>query len=169
MELISLKEALYKDRNKGMRTIVGPPLTMLLISDGFLTVQQKIEAGIVMPTELIERPASKKRKMDTKMELTKGEPSERKEAPHILVAIAKPTLTKPRPPPNIVINLGNPLHVKLYSSKKQEIPRTLSAAMKPTLNNSVLISTEHNDTLQSDLAPLQDILQKFRNNTNLLE
>ena len=40
MELISLKERLYKERTTGIRTLVGPPLTMLLISEGFLTVQQ---------------------------------------------------------------------------------------------------------------------------------
>lgn len=60
MELIPLKEKLYKNINTGMRTLVGPPLTMLLISDGFLTVQQEIEAGILMHAELIKKPYSKK-------------------------------------------------------------------------------------------------------------
>lgn len=103
------------------------------------------------------------------MELTTGEPSERKETPQILVAKAKPALTKPIHALNIVIDLGNLLHDKPDSSKKQEISKTLSAAMEPTLNKSVFISTEENGTLQTDLTPLSDILQKFCNNTNLLE
>jgi hypothetical protein len=103
------------------------------------------------------------------MELTTGEPSERKETPQILVAKAKPTLTKPIHALNIVIDLGNLLHDKPDSSKKQGISKTLSAAMEPTLNKSVFISTEDNGTLQTDLAPLSDILQKICNNTNLLE
>jgi hypothetical protein len=48
-----------------MRILIGPSFTVLLISDRFLTVQQEIEADILMPVELIEKPASKKRKIDT--------------------------------------------------------------------------------------------------------
>ena len=70
------------------------------------------------------------------------------------MAIAKPALAKPIPVPNIINDLGNPLHVKSNSSRKQEISKTLSAAKEPTLNKSVLINTEQNDTLQSDLVPL---------------
>ena len=168
-ELITLKEALYKDKTTTLRTLVGPPLTMILISEGLLTVQQEIEAGILMPSELIEEPISKRRKTQPSMELAMGGTSKTKEPPQILVAIAKPAMAKPIPTPNIIIDLGNPLHVKPDSSKKQEIPKTLSAAKDPTLNKSVLISTVENGTLQPDLAPLSNILQRFRDTTELLE
>ena len=44
MELISLKETLYKKNDTNMRTLVGPAITMLLSTHGFLTVQQEIKA-----------------------------------------------------------------------------------------------------------------------------
>lgn len=94
MELIPLKEALYKDKTTGMRTLVGLLLTMLLISEEFLTVQQEIEAGILMPAELTEKPASKKRKMETRMKLIRGEASNHKEVPNLLVAMAAPVSAK---------------------------------------------------------------------------
>ena len=59
MELISLKEALYKEKGTNMRTLVGPAITMLLSTDGFLTLQQEIEARM---TDFIEEPILKKRK-----------------------------------------------------------------------------------------------------------
>jgi hypothetical protein len=74
-ELVTLKEALYKEKTTTLRTLVGPPLTMILIIEGLLTVPQEIEAGILMPSELIEEPSSKKRKTQPAMELTTGETS----------------------------------------------------------------------------------------------
>ena len=42
-----------------MRTLVGPAITMLLFTDGFLTLQQEIEARMI---DFIEEPIPKKRK-----------------------------------------------------------------------------------------------------------
>jgi hypothetical protein len=50
IELITLKKELYKEKTTTLRTLVGPPVTMLLISEGLLTVQQEIGAGILMPS-----------------------------------------------------------------------------------------------------------------------
>jgi hypothetical protein len=69
-----------------MRTLIGPPLTMWLISDGLLTVQQEIDASILMPSELDERPNNKKRKLEAEMELTQGNSSKGRETPQIMVA-----------------------------------------------------------------------------------
>jgi hypothetical protein len=85
------------------------------------------------------------------------------------VAIVKPALTKPIPAPNIIIDLGNILYVKPDSSKKQEISIILIAIMKPKNNKNVLLSTLENDTPASDLVQLDDILDRFRNTTNLLK
>lgn len=68
-ELKSIKEELFKDKTTGMKSMIGPPLTMLLIAEGLLTVPQEIEAGILMPADFIERPVSKKRKIGPSMEL----------------------------------------------------------------------------------------------------
>ena len=56
MELTSLKEWLYKDKYLRMQTLVGPPLIIWLISDALLTIQQDIYVGILMPSELEEKP-----------------------------------------------------------------------------------------------------------------
>ena len=147
LELISLEEGLFKDRNTGMRTLVGPPLTMLLISEGFLTVQQEIEAEILMPTELTENPASKKQKTETRMELIRGESSDHKEAPHLLVAMAEPTSAEPAmaepcaakliPAPNTVTIPGVALH-------KTELTKILDKFTQTTqmLSNWVTQATE---------------------------
>lgn len=39
-----------------MQTLVGPPLIIWLISDALLTIQQDIYVGILMPSELEEKP-----------------------------------------------------------------------------------------------------------------
>ena len=127
LELILLKEALYKKKGNNIRTLVGPPFTVLLTTNGFLTVQQEIEVGMLV--DFIEKPISKKRKIQPSMELTTGETSKTKEPPQILVAIAGPTMAKPIPTPNIIIDLGNPLHAKPNSSQKQEIPKTFTATI----------------------------------------
>jgi hypothetical protein len=54
--------------------MIGPPLIISLITKGLLTIQQEIEAGILMPTDFIEKPISKNRKMKPSMELTMGKP-----------------------------------------------------------------------------------------------
>ena len=92
MELISLKEGLYKDMNSGMRTLVGPPLTMWLISNELLTVQQEIDAGILMPSKLEERPLNKKRKLDYELDHTRGNSSSGEENPQIMVANIHPAI-----------------------------------------------------------------------------
>ena len=66
-----------------MKSMIAPPLTMLLIDGGLLTVAQEIEADILMPTSFIDKPVSKKRKIGPPMELTLGEPSKKKH--HIFV------------------------------------------------------------------------------------
>jgi hypothetical protein len=162
-ELVTLKEALYKDKTTTLRTLVGPPLTMILISEGLLTVPQEIEAGILMPSELIEEPSSKKRKTQPAMELTTGETSKTKEPPQILVAMAEPAMPKPKPPPTIIIDLGEPSH------DKQNIAKPVSTAMEPKINKSVLISTMGSGTSKVDFEPLSNILQRFRDTTQLLE
>lgn len=43
-EFITLKETLYKDKTTSLRTLVGPPFTMLLINEELLTVQKKLDA-----------------------------------------------------------------------------------------------------------------------------
>ena len=71
-----------------MRTLVGPPITMLLSTDGFLTVQQEINAGMLI--DFIEEPISKKKKTQPSLELTSEETSKTKEPPQILAAMANP-------------------------------------------------------------------------------
>lgn len=67
-----------------------------------------------MPANILEKPVSKKRRTGPSMELNQGEPSEKRETPQISVAIAmaEPTLAKPKITPNIVIDLGDPLQTK---------------------------------------------------------
>ena len=89
-ELINLKEALYKDKTTSLRTLVGPPLTMLLIHDGFLTVEQELEAGVLNPSGLIEKPCEKKRKYESQPTPVKGETSKITKEPQIMTAMAAP-------------------------------------------------------------------------------
>lgn len=107
-KLKNIKEELFKDKTTMLKSMLGPPLTMLLMDGGLLIVSQEIEACILMPANFIEKPVSKKRKIGPSVELSLGEPSERKEAPQICVAMATPAITKPKIIPNIVIDLGNP-------------------------------------------------------------
>lgn len=80
-KLINLKDALFKDKTTSLRTLVGPPLTMLLISDGVLTVQQELDARILMPSKLEDKPPNKKRKFEDELEHTKGKSSKEGEKP----------------------------------------------------------------------------------------
>ena len=174
-ELKNIKEELFKDKTTLLKSMIAPPLTMLLIDGGLLTVSQEIEAGILMPANFIEKPVSKKRKLGPSMELTPGESSEKREAPQICVAMAT-TIAKPKANPNIVIELGkpsqnkeNPLQIRQNPFKEGDSPNTLSATMEPKIDKNVLISTMENGTSQSILEPLTNILQRFRNTTQLLE
>jgi hypothetical protein len=169
-ELRTLKEELFKDKTTVLKSMVGPPLTMLLITEGLLSVQQELEAGILMPPDFIEKPLSKKRKLEPSMELTFGEPSKNKEVPHICVAMATPAIAKPKTNSSIVIDIGDPLEIHPDSFKeKREILKTLSPTMDPATNKNVLISTMANGSLQANFAPLTGILQKFQKTTKLLE
>jgi hypothetical protein len=47
-ELKSIKEKLFKDKTTRMKSMIGLPLTMLLITEGLLTVQQEIKACILI-------------------------------------------------------------------------------------------------------------------------
>lgn len=62
-ELRNIKEGLFKDRTTGLKSMVGPPLTMLLIAEELLTVSQEVQAGILVPS-ILEEPGqvTKKRK-----------------------------------------------------------------------------------------------------------
>ena len=138
-----------------MRILVEPPLTMLLIIDGFITVQQEIEACILMPTDFIEEPVSKKRKTQSSMELFTGRPSEHKEPPQFLVAIAKPI-----PLHDTDIDSGNPLQFKGNSSK-QGNPISFITTIEPTITKNVLINTIENDTSKFNPVVLKDIWQQY--------
>lgn len=100
MELIILKEELYKEKIANLRTLIGPPLTMLLISEGLLIIQQEIEAGILMPSLLEEKPLNKKRKYEQKLGQIKGNSSKEGESPQILVAKMELAMTK-----NVLISI----------------------------------------------------------------
>jgi hypothetical protein len=102
-ELKSIKEEVFKDKTTGMKSMIGPPLTMLLIAEGLLIVPQEIEVDILMPADLIEKPIFKKRKIGPSMELTPGQPSKSKKVPQICVAMATPTIAKPKIISNINI------------------------------------------------------------------
>lgn len=67
-ELRSVKEELFKDKATGIKPLIGPPLTILLIAEGLLTVQQEIGAGILISSMLESSPVSKKRKHAPEME-----------------------------------------------------------------------------------------------------
>ena len=174
-ELRTLKEELFKDKTTMLKSMVGPPLTMLLIDEGLLSVQQELEAGILMPHDIVEKPNSKKRKLGPSMELTLGEPSKSKEVPHICVAMATPTMATPAIPEpkansSIVIDIGNPLVIQPDSFKKKtDIPKTLSATMELATNKNVLISTVANGSSKVNLTPLKDIFHKLQKSTKLLE
>ena len=165
MELISLKEALYKEKGTNIKTLVGPAITMLLSTDGFLTVQQEIEAGMI---DFTEEPIHKKRKTQTSMELAKGETSKPKKAPEILVARVEPAMAQPMLVPEDPKHLGAPSQVKRDLFKNVSIP-ALTAPVQPKVSNNVLVSTMEEDTSPSTFEPLTEILHKFRNTTQLLE
>jgi hypothetical protein len=145
-ELKSLKEELFKDKTTMLKTMLGPPLTMMLIIEGLLSVQQEIEAGILMPPDFIDKPVSKKRKMEQATKLTIGGTSKQKEKLQILVALAEPAMAKPMKGPNNDRRSENSAHLKPYSFTQQETSKILAAAMVPTTNKTVLINTRENDT-----------------------
>ena len=74
-EMKNIKEGLFKEKTIRLRTMIGPPLTMLLIADGLLTVHQELDANILMPSNIVEKSLSKKRKLESAMELIAGESS----------------------------------------------------------------------------------------------
>ena len=45
-KLRTIKEELFKDKTTGLKSMIGPPLTMILIAEGLLPVQQEVEAGV---------------------------------------------------------------------------------------------------------------------------
>ena len=92
MELTTLKEELHKSKTTALRTLMGPPLTMLLIDEGHLTVQHEIEAGILIIPEETEANPAKKRKFDDGSADT-GETPKLRTEPQILSAMAEPIRT----------------------------------------------------------------------------
>ena len=153
-ELKNLKHELFKDKSALLKSMVGPPITMLLMDEGLLSVQQEIDAGFLETSVLQDKivPSSKKRKHDTEMELLgteKGEPSYTKgnsstqgEKPQVLVATVEPTVAT------------------------MELP---VARMEPPMHQTVLISTSQNGTPQLDKTPLKEILQTLTHTSHLLE
>jgi hypothetical protein len=94
---MTIKEELFKDKTTGMKTIIGPPFTMLLIAEGLLIVQQEVEAGILMPSILESGPVNKKMKHASKLEPSgtgKGESSLQQAKPDKEVALIQPDLTQ---------------------------------------------------------------------------
>lgn len=51
-ELITLKEELYKDKTTNLRTVVGPPLTMFFISEGYSLFLKKLRQGYLFLQKL---------------------------------------------------------------------------------------------------------------------
>lgn len=82
-----------------LKSMVGPPLTMLLIADGLLSVQQEIEAGILMPSVLEEKTPNKKQKYEHEVGQIKRNSSKEGESSQIIVAIVEPEMCK-----NVLIN-----------------------------------------------------------------
>lgn len=82
MELITLKEKLYKVKTTSLRTLIGPPFTMFLISGGFLTIQQK--KGRDIDVFHFRRETIQQKKNEHALE--QGNSSKEGESPHILVA-----------------------------------------------------------------------------------
>ena len=61
-------------------------------------------------------------------------------------------------------------HESLANSHMEAQSSTiLLPTMEPEINKNVLINTKEDGTLQPDLAPLTNILQRFQNTTQLLE
>ena len=63
---------------------------MLLAAEGFLTVQQELGAGMLIPSQFEEKTPNKKRKIEDEMEHTKGNSSTQGEKPQVLVARVEP-------------------------------------------------------------------------------
>lgn len=59
-KLITLKNELYKTETTILMIMIGPPLPMLMMSEGVLSVQQKVESGVLIPFELVTTPCIKR-------------------------------------------------------------------------------------------------------------
>ena len=94
IELKSLKEELYKDKTTMLKTMVGPPLTILLLNEGVMSVQQELAAGMLVPSKKLEqKPPNKKRKSEYQLVQTDGASSKQGEQLQILVANIEPAVT----------------------------------------------------------------------------
>ena len=144
MELITLKEELYKDKTTSLRTLIGPPLTMLLISEGFLTIQQEIEAGILMPSVLEEKPTNKKRKYDHDLE--QGNSSKERENPQILVGRMEPIMTK-----NVLISTMENGTLQFNPTPLRDIWQKLSHASN-LLQNWITEASSSVNTMEQEQA-----------------
>ena len=139
-ELKNLKHELFKDKSTLLKSMVGPPITMMLMAEGLLSVQQEIEAGFLETSIFQDKsvPSSKKRKHDTVMELLGTEK-------------------------------GEPSHTQGDSSKQGVKPHILVARVEPEENPKVLISTGQNGTLECKRAALTNIHLKIAQANQLLE
>lgn len=99
-ELKYLKEELFKEKSALLKSMVGPPLTMLLMAEGLLTVQQEMEAGFLETSIFQDKtiPENKKRKYESDLVQKGQETGESsfmngtttKVLPEVTVAIATP-------------------------------------------------------------------------------
>ena len=139
-ELKNLKHELFKDKSTLLKSMVGPPITMMLMAEGLLSVQQEIEASFLETSIFQDKsvPSSKKRKHDTTMELLSTEK-------------------------------GEPSHTQGDSSKQGVKPHILVARVEPEENPKVLISTGQNGTLECKRAALTNIHLKIAQANQLLE
>lgn len=80
-----------------------------------------------------------KKKIELLMKLTSDEPSERKEAPQIFVAMAELITIH-----DTNIDLGNSFHMKGKSSKIAQNSQILFPIAEPTMTKNVLMSKINN-------------------------
>lgn len=69
VELKCLKEELFKEKSALIKSMVGPTLTMLLMAEGLLIVQQEMDAGFLETSIFQDKlvPETKKRKYESEL------------------------------------------------------------------------------------------------------
>ena len=175
MELVTLKEKLHKSKTTALRTPVGPPLTMLLIDKGHLTVQQEIEAGILISPEVTEANPAKKRKIDNGSADT-GETSHRRTEPQILSAMAEPIRTVLTSAevvcrPTVDINTTKLENIlEIYNDTSNRLHKWISVVSSTETSTTerelplmeVQPLKQENEALQRQLQQLQDQLKQVK-------
>ena len=166
-ELITLKEELYKEKTTTLRTLVGPPVTMLLISEGFLTIQQEIGAGILIPSELVEPPASKKRKCET---MGQGD-SSKTAYPQILVAGIEPLQQQILRPDGVSTNGSEIMELREISTQYELMSQKLNTWITHFHTNTngsnrqgeiTLTHSDQNHSLKQEIQVLKDQIKQLQ-------